>query len=37
MTFRASLAAALIAIALKQPDVAERAAWLAILRKDGWA
>lgn len=36
MTFRASHAAALIAIALKQPDPAERAAWLEILRKDGW-
>lgn len=35
MTFRNALAAALYALAMKQPPH-ERAAWLDILRKDGW-
>ena len=34
--FRSALNAALIALALRDPDPVERAAKLAILRKDGW-
>lgn len=35
-TMRAALTAALITLALREPDPAERAARIAILRKDGW-
>ena len=34
--FREVLARLLLTIALKEPDPAERAAKLAILKKDGW-
>ena len=34
--FRSALNAALVALALRDPDPVERAAKLAILRKDGW-
>lgn len=33
---RSALNAALVAMALRDPDPAERAAKLAILKKDGW-
>lgn len=33
---RSALNAALVALALRDPDPAERAAKLAILKKDGW-
>lgn len=33
---RAALNAALVALAMREPDPAERAAKLAILKKDGW-
>jgi len=36
MTAREALRAALLALALRQTDPQERAAWIAILRKDGW-
>ncbi len=35
-SFRGALTAALIAIALRDPDPVEREAKLAILKKDGW-
>ena len=34
--FRSALNAALVALALRDPDPVERAAKLAILKKDGW-
>lgn len=34
--FRGALNAALVALALREPDPEERAAKLAILKKDGW-
>ena len=34
--FRSALNAALVAMALRDPDPVERAAKLAILKKDGW-
>lgn len=33
---RSALNAALVALALREPDPVERAAMLAILKKDGW-
>lgn len=35
-SFRSALNAALVAIAMRDPDPIERAAKLAILKKDGW-
>ena len=34
--FRGALNAALVAMALREPDPSERAAKLEILKKDGW-
>lgn len=34
--FRGALNAALVALALRDPDLVEREAKLAILKKDGW-
>ena len=36
MTARDALRAALLALAMRQTDPEERAAWIAILRRDGW-